>query len=624
MMARASYLARRDGRYYIQIRCSAAFSRLAGRTMLRSSLRTADYRRARRRLAHCLGWILAMNDSPDYPALFRHNVHQLKSYLADTGSVDEDRLFARKSFEELLKNLNRRAKAAGYDPTVKEPAYNDLFQSFVAQNVSLEAGQRQRERFINYERGRADATTAMQMGLTAAPTATLAPPMPAPPQAAAVYPVETPAIVAPSGLAVEDRAEPETSPERSLAATPLSEALEAYLIAERRRRGHDGERGEVGLVMRFFIDEFGDVPTGTIARDNFERFDQMLPEVPLRKNIPAECCVSLSARYRYAETHGWDGLQRLTETRIKNGYHPALSRFFAWLIREGYYPGPKPTFTCTTGENLVALPRDAFDDDELKRIFSQPLFTGCGGHTRIWKPGPYFIQNHLYWAYLIGLLTGMRPGEIGQLRVSDLEVRDGHLLFDLRLFDPSQGRVARKDAKQLKTEGAARKLPVHPLIVDLGLLERAAELKEIDCDFLFPEWEPYFKPSGEPRWGQPVTKSWQYMKGKLGLSRENISVYSARHWMAQQLDELAVSQRTRQLMMGHSIRDDTPSGYGSKSQYASRDMALITGLRPPILAWMADTLLDARERAARSELTVLKPWLQRSRWSDFHRNRSKA
>jgi integrase len=52
-----------------------------------------------------------------------------------------------------------------------------------------------------------------------------------------------------------------------------------------------------------------------------------------------------------------------------------------------------------------------------------PLFTGCLSRTRIWKPGQYFIQSDLYWAYIIALMTGMRPGEIGQLRVSDLEKR---------------------------------------------------------------------------------------------------------------------------------------------------------------------------------------------------------
>jgi hypothetical protein len=52
-----------------------------------------------------------MNDSIDYPALFDKNARQLQTYLADRLPLTEDRVFARRSYEEMLKNLNRRAQA---------------------------------------------------------------------------------------------------------------------------------------------------------------------------------------------------------------------------------------------------------------------------------------------------------------------------------------------------------------------------------------------------------------------------------------------------------------------------------------------------------------------------------
>jgi integrase len=617
-MARVSYLTRREGRYYLQVRCSHVLAAALDRSLFRTSLRTADYRQARRRVAECMGWIYGMNDSIDYSALFEKNVRQLRTYLAERVPLDEDRLFARRSYEEMLKNFNRRAQANGVEPSVIDPHYRALFDAFVAQNVEAEAQLRHREKQFAYERGRADVTMGIEFGI-----------IPVPHVAAPATDIITPVRQAPASieLAIDDAP---LTPRQSDASklprtkTPLSEALETYLAKRHEQLGHDGDRGDLGLVVQFMIDQLGDPQTGAMTVEQLQRIERMLPDIPDRVGMPREFQVSLTSRYNYAQKHGWKGLKRLTETRLRKGYHAWLDKFFRWLIREGYYAGPQPKFAYLSSENLLPLPRDSFDQHEVLKIFGMPLFTGCLSHTRIWQPGQYFIQNNLYWAYILALMTGMRPGEIGQLRVSDLERRGDHVLINLQLFDPTKGRVARKDVRQLKTENAERKIPLHPLIVDLGLLERANSLKEIGCEVLFPEWDPYRKPSGEMRWGQPISKSWQYLKKQLSLSRANISLYSARHWMADQLDDLVISQRTRQRVLGHSANDDAPAGYGAKGKYSSRDLEELTGIGADVLADLSAILLGAKQRADAGGLTVLRPWLQRARWSPYHRERMKA
>lgn len=208
------------------------------------------------------------------------------------------------------------------------------------------------------------------------------------------------------------------------------------------------------------------------------------------------------------------------------------------------------------------------------------------------------------------------------LRVSDLETRGDHVLINQQLFDPTQGRVARKDVRQWKTENAVRKFPLHPLIVDLGLLDRADQLKEIGCDTLFPEWEPYIKPSGEVRWGEPVSRSWQYLKKQLGLSRADICLYSARHWMADQLDDLVISQRTRQRVLGHAAHDDIPGGYGAKGRYSSRDLEELTGIGSDVLDELSSILREAKSRSVAGECKILRPWLQRAQWSSYYREQA--
>jgi len=231
------------------------------------------------------------------------------------------------------------------------------------------------------------------------------------------------------------------------------------------------------------------------------------------------------------------------------------------------------------------------------------------------------LQDHLYWGYVLSFLTGVRAGEIGQIELDDIQEDGGIYYLHLRGFDPSKGRVARKDVKRFKTASAHRIIPLHPLVTDLGLLDRIEDLRRIRCPVLFPEWEPYPKPGGELRWGQPLTKSFQYLKKKASLERFDTALYSARHWFADLLDSTDVKHVTRMRVMGHSSGKDTPSRYGSKTRLTTRDLAEITNAQMPELVSVGELLLAARRKADSSEMTLIKPWLLASNWSEHYRTK---
>jgi integrase len=310
-------------------------------------------------------------------------------------------------------------------------------------------------------------------------------------------------------------------------------------------------------------------------------------------------------RYCYAQKHGWSKITRVTETTIKGRYRDGLYKFIDWAIDEKLYPGPRPTFVCIDPQNLAALPRDAFEDAELLDLLGLPLFTGCAGPHRIWTPGGYFVQNHLYWAYLILILTGMRPGEVGQIKCADIQTDGEFYYFDLRPFDARKGRVAIEELRNLKTNSAGRVIPIHPLLIELGLLDRLLYLRKVGEDRLFPEREEYTRGDGTTRWSQPITKSWQYVKKILKVVRADLTLYSTRHLMADWLDNSAIVQRTRNRILGHV--NDVPGGYGRKGTINANQMAAISALEPEIVKQMREILVTAKDRAERAELIVLKP-----------------
>jgi integrase len=599
-MARSSYLTRRDGRYHIQIRFSSTLMPLIGRPLYRASLQTNDYRLALLRLAECLGWFHRMNNSVDYVALFQMNTKELQKYLRDSWPITDERLFARKNYEEILKNFTRRAKAINCDPDMIEPEYSKLLKLFIQQNVEAEAYQRKAERVIEYERGRSDMKAAIEFG--AVPTSFQQPVNPPAPIVSVYSPSPAPS----------DNLIPE------IISPTFSGALAEYCETA---EGNKDSRRDVELIVQFLIDQMGDNPVHQFTAENAKQLDKMLPDIPDRTGIPRNQCTSLSSRHAYAQQHGWEKLKRLTEARLRNGYHNSLSKFFGWLIQKGYYAQPKPIFNTISGKNLTSLTRDAFEYDEIVKIFSQPLFQGCKTEKQIWQPGKVFLQSHLYWGYIILILHGMRIGEFGQLDASHIKEVDEVFYFDLRSFDPEKGRVPLEEVVKLKTSGSERVIPIHPLVLELGLMDRVKELKQRGCTALFPEWEPYPKPNGEIRWGQPITKSWQYLKQKIGIKRANVTAYSARHSYAQFLDSTGISNRGRNMLMGHSIRNNIPAHYGSKKRLSPRDLKELTETSSREIQFMAETLLAAKAKADAGELTTVKPWLQRTNWSEFYREK---
>jgi integrase len=191
-----------------------------------------------------------------------------------------------------------------------------------------------------------------------------------------------------------------------------------------------------------------------LTEAQWKRLDEALPDIPNRDNISRKFSGTFFQRYQYAEQTKWSKLERVTTTTIKSRYWAGLYKFVDFAIAEKFYRSLRPKFVCIDPENLTPLPRDAFDDDELLRLLRLPLFTGCKNRVDVWQPGGYFVQSHIYWGFLICILTGMRPDEVGRLKCADIRTNGEFYYFDLRPFDARNGRVALQDLRNLKTNAA--------------------------------------------------------------------------------------------------------------------------------------------------------------------------
>jgi integrase len=626
MMARPSYLSRRDGgRYYLQLRLSRNAFALYGRPILRASLRTGNFDEARRRLVDTLDWVQELVAAPDLETIGGVIHQRLTAYTAAGAPQSERVLAERLAFEHQVRHYMGRANDRGFAFARQFEFFASRWVDFVDQNKAAEEALDRLDKQQQYERGRAEATTALAKGWLPAPAASPLPVAQAASTAVtlsdavhetidAIVKAEVAKHVVGLGAAsptrtATDAAATPLAPAPDTAGPLLSEALKAYLAPPgAKRRLKTRGRRDTAAIVQFAIDFLGDPTFDSITLKDWNRLDEAMTDIPAPKGVPKSHRSSLFLRYQYAQTRGWKGLTRLTITTILDRYHYGLNKFLSWAIKEHVYLGQQPKFECVDEENTSALPRDGFDDHELLALISLPLFVGCADAHRIWQPGKYFVQTHLYWAYLILILSGMRPGEVGQLQCIDL-VTDGEShFFDLRPFDARKGRVALRDMRNLKTNAAGRVVPIHPLLIALGLLDRVRELEAIGEKRLFPEWEKFTRGDGTVRWSQPITKSWQYIKKHiLKIARADLTLYGLRHLVAEWLDNAGIAQRTRNRILGHAA--SVPEHYGRKGTQSREQVSAINAVDPPMIQKMREILLPAKQRADRGELVVLKPWL---------------
>ncbi len=195
-------------------------------------------------------------------------------------------------------------------------------------------------------------------------------------------------------------------------------------------------------------------------------------------------------------------------------------------------------------------PRLSFTPDDLKLIFDSAVFTkgqrplGGAGDAAVWIP-------------LIGLMTGMRLEEIGQLRGSDIKQQEGIWYLDLD-HAPEEGRW-------LKNDSSRRQIPIHPKLIELGLIKKFSGLE----GKIFP----LLKSAGD----RQLTASWsqwfgRYLRQEVGITDKRKTFHSFRHTFKDLCRSACVSKEIHDRITGHSSRD-VGDGYGA-GNFPMRPLAL--------------------------------------------------
>ena len=389
------------------------------------------------------------------------------------------------------------------------------------------------------------------------------------------------------------------------ASMTVSAVLEEFLSYKNTGDIKLASEEKIRSRIEHFTEIMGDISLGELDREVVKDYVTRMQSMPGNLYL-------MRRKYKISDTH------KLIEKALADG-QPVMSRdaigrhieslgsMLKWAKSERY-------LLDNPAENILAQSRptvreqdrrDLFTEDELLRIFSADWFKNGAGTPNQYGRYTNFRPFH-YWLPLLALYVGGRINELCQLYLTDIRVdKNGVAYIDFNLDAPDKMMDEEAQAggdKSLKTVNAIRQVPIHPRLIELGLLEYVDALKAAGYDRLFPELK-HNKIKGY----RAAASKWfneKYFGQTLGFPRDGKKTFhSMRHTFINAVDEFELNERTIAQLVGHVRGSTTAMTTYRKDADVGEQLDVISQLRyslPDIAQFDSQAgikaVIDARRR----------------------------
>ncbi|MGY2196904.1 site-specific integrase [Pseudomonas gingeri] len=280
-----------------------------------------------------------------------------------------------------------------------------------------------------------------------------------------------------------------------------------------------------------------DVQQARLLKDRLSRCPQYFALLPQFKGKTLAEVVESGDKYK-----------TITAVTVNNRLRK-LSAFMNWCKSNGYITdNPLMGLKMMTGSAKDA--RLSFDQRDLSILLDlNALKEESRKHP--WR----------FWLPLLGRFTGARLEELCQLHVTDFVTLQG---FEcIRIDDGHQ-------TQNLKNSSSRRTLPIHPTLIQLGLLDHLNNQRIQGSDRLFPELEPV-----RGKLGHAPSKWFSRYRIKMGVADPKKTFHSFRHTMIDDLRDAGVQDSLIKRIAGHEDSSITFRVYGSRIPIKAMLKALI-------------------------------------------------
>jgi integrase len=354
---------------------------------------------------------------------------------------------------------------------------------------------------------------------------------------------------APTAAAAEARAtEPapaDVSPQHT--AEPLfQEVAAAFRTEQAITKAWDAQTAsQARATYRLFAEVCSDKPVAAYGRADADRFRKQVSLLPYDYSKAVQyrgLTVAQILKRAEAEAATCE-VTRLNQRTVKRHFS-ALSALWAsalaaGTVKENIFAGFRFAAAKRTKDQ-----RPMWAGEELKALFSSPVWTGCKSDVRRTEPGALVLRDEYYWIPLIGVFSGMRQEEICQLHLADIREGDGITYFDLNDRPP----------RQLKNATAIRKVPVHKELVRLGLIEHVEACRRAGETMLFPN---LIRGGADGRLGHAFSKWFTRYRQEIGIYRRGLDFHALRHTASTLMHQAGVDGMVLDHLTGHTTPGET-------------------------------------------------------------------
>ncbi|EHR6472012.1 tyrosine-type recombinase/integrase [Vibrio parahaemolyticus] len=278
-----------------------------------------------------------------------------------------------------------------------------------------------------------------------------------------------------------------------------------------------------GLILHLWKDK----PIGEIDGKEIDRAFRLYSQFPLTKHNPWKS-MTLEERIEAAEQGDVPEGERVGKTLVR--IKTAVNLFFDHFWRLGIIDN-NPVKDMRFNDFVGGGERGAFTKAQLNDFQTFATSNDLDGFKV---------------AILLQMYTGMRNSEIENIRPEDIKTEQGVDYIHVR---------------GTKTINAERYIPIHPKLVEFGVVE-------------------YIKSGGEIYSSQSITQRFNRLMQSLSMAKEDskglpLSFYSFRHNFASGLASGGVSELHIEWLMGHSHT-------GTKQRYIDRGVEHVPALAESI------------------------------------------
>lgn len=343
---------------------------------------------------------------------------------------------------------------------------------------------------------------------------------------------------------------PLVQPELQLDHVTLAAAREQYMAQIRARGGLGIKAVATHNTVTALLEEVlgGHVQMSAVSPSQLGNWKQIVLALPQRRNKVAPGLAYADAIALAKEK----ALPKIDNSTVKSKYVVPMKQFFRWAKETGLITSDPSAGINHRVPKRQGKKRNPFNDDELRVIFGSALYTGCKSSSRITTPGTFQVRDHRFWMPLVALYTGARLGEICQLELKDVVLRDSIWCFDI---NDERG-------KSVKTEASKRLTPIHSGIIKLGFLDYVEERRAAGGSALWPDVRKSAAGIPSDLESKRLNRLLDLILGEEYRRDRLLCFHSFRHTMIDAMRTAGISPDVRHAIVGHEGEHVEQKHYG--------------------------------------------------------------